>query len=322
MSGLEASRCEVWQLGAGTASRSYAGFLVRHGLALIGPGDAGPWTPERPDEDFGGGYVRRFASELQVGDVLLLRTGLSTIHAVGLVAGGYEHLEQFDDVNGWDLQHARRVRWQALAEPHDFGTPVFGANPPRLSRVRNGEVLEFVKRFLASPPFHWQEAPLPPLPAPEPALEDVPVGIAEVVATARDLALLFRDAEGFGEPPAEGEMIAHFVVPLLRGLGWPAERIAVEWRRVDVAVFTRLPRSPEHCNLVIEAKRFGAGTEEALEQARGYVEALGARCDVVVTDGIRYRLYARDSGYEPVAYANLACLKRPAMALFRRLSRA
>src|SRR5438445_6490395 len=99
----------VWQISSGPASRSYADMFLKHGVALIGPGDAGPWTPERADGDFEGGFVRRFASEVVAGDVVLLRAGIATIAAVGLVAGDYQYVNAFDDVNGWDLQHSRRV---------------------------------------------------------------------------------------------------------------------------------------------------------------------------------------------------------------------
>jgi hypothetical protein len=64
-----------------------------------------------------------------------------------------------------------------------------------------------------------------------------------------------------------------------------------------------------------------AGVEGALEQARGYVEALGVARDVVVTDGVRYRMYAGGRGFEPMAYANLARLKQPASTLFDRMKR-
>jgi len=42
-----------------------------------------------------------------------------------------------------------------------------------------------------------------------------------------------------------------------------------------------------------------------------------------VTDGIRYRLYAKraEQDFAPVAYANLARLKQPALDLFARLKR-
>jgi hypothetical protein len=42
---------------------------------------------------------------------------------------------------------------------------------------------------------------------------------------------------------------------------------------------------------------------------------------VVVTDGIRYRLYDGRHGFAPVAYANLARLKQSADKCFARLRR-
>jgi hypothetical protein len=43
--------------------------------------------------------------------------------------------------------------------------------------------------------------------------------------------------------------------------------------------------------------------------------------DVVVTDGVRYRMYSHATGYAPVAYANLIRLKQSALNLFGRLKR-
>jgi hypothetical protein len=318
---MKASTRGVWQLAAGQASRPYADVFLRHGVGLIGPGDAGPWKPERDDDEFEGGFVRRFANEVQIGDVFLLRTGISKICAVGIVASEYMYLNQFDDVNGWDLQHARRVRWCKLPQEHTFTTQVFGANPTRCSRTWNEEVLDYADRFLNSPPTHWQTTALPELPPEEPPLEDVPTALQGLVAAANDLVPLLWDRQTFGEHPSEDELIAHFVVPFLRALGWPPERIAVKWRYIDVAVFQALPRTPENCHFVIEAKRLGAGVEGALEQAKGYVEALGAPRDVVVTDGIRYRMYSCQSDFEPVAYANLGRLKKSAAELFARMKR-
>lgn len=311
----------VWQISGGPSSRSYADVLLKHGVALIGPGDAGGWRPERDDDEFEGGFVRRFATEVAVGDVFLLRTGVASIAALGLVASEYLYVNAFDDVNGWDLQHARRVRWCHLPETHIFGSSVFGANPARCSRVWNDEGTDFATRFLNSPPTHWQTAVLPELPAEEPALENVPEVLRPIIAQAADLAPLFQERQNFGESPSEDELIVHFIVPFLRALGWPPERIAIKWRHVDVGVFRALPRTPENCHLVIEAKRFGSGVEGALEQAKGYVEALSIAGDVVVTDGVRYRMYARSSGFEPIAYANLARLKRRATSLFAHMQR-
>jgi hypothetical protein len=311
----------IWQLAGGPASRPYADVFLQHGVGLIGPGDAGPWKPERDDDQFEGGFVRRFASEMEMGDVVLLRTGIATITAVGIVASDYMYVNQFDDVNGWDLQHARRIRWCRLPQDYTFGTAVFGANPPRCSRTWDADVKDYTERFLKSPPTHWQGAPLPGLPDEEPGLDAVPSVLEGIVAQAQDLAGLFWDRQNFGDHPTEDELVSHFVIPLMRTLGWPPERIAVKWRRIDVAVFTALPRTPENCCFVIEAKRLGAGVEGALEQAKGYVESLGVPRDVIVTDGIRYRMYSCENGFAPLAYANLVRLKRSAIDLFDRLKR-
>ena len=252
---------------------------------------------------------------------MLLRSGLSTIRAVGLVASEYEYLPQFDDVNGCNLQHGRRVRWCPLPEPYDFGGPVFGASPPRVSRVQSRDVIDYAHRFVQSPPTDWQRHPLPSLPAKEMLLDVPPMELRELVAQVQDLSALHWNSNVFGPAPTEDELVAHYVVPFLRALGWPVENIAVKWRYIDVTVFTELPRIPEHCHYVIEAKRQGVGVEGALNQAIGYVSALGVPCDVVVTDGVRYRMYQAGEDFAPIAYANLARLKQSSVHLFDRMRR-
>ena len=310
---------------------SVAEFFIRYGVALLWPGDSGPWVPHYYKDNYAlESWVEWFAQSMSDGDAILLRTGPSCIRAVGLVVGEYSYEDRFDDVHGFDLQHCRRVRWSKLPQDYDFGESVFTQG--RFSRVRSETVCQYVSDFLHSPPTRWQTAALPELPAEEPPLAEVPPVLQGLVASVTDLVPLFINAQAFGEPPSEDEMITHFVVPLLRALGWPPERIAVKWRYVDVAVFRSLPRTPEHCQLVIEAKRLGAGVEEALVQAKGYVKALGRPIDVILTDGIRYRMYAclpaatgaepEDQSYfNPIAYANLARLKRPAAELFARMKR-
>ena len=162
---------------------------------------------------------------------------------------------------------------------------------------------------------------MPELPAEEPALEEIPPAISEIFAQALDLVPLLWNPEAFGEHPSEDELVAHFVIPFLRALGWPPEHIAIKWRYIDVAVFKSLPRIPENCQFIIEAKRLGAGVEGALDQARGYVHGLGVPVDVVVTDGIRYRMYSSEEDFEAVAYANLVRLKESARNLIEKMQR-
>ncbi|OGA43320.1 MAG: hypothetical protein A3G24_09285 [Betaproteobacteria bacterium RIFCSPLOWO2_12_FULL_62_13] len=311
----------VWQVSAGPTKRRYSDVLLRHGVALIGPGNSGPWRQDRRDNEFDGSAIRRFVTEVGMGDPVVMRVGTSGIAAVGFFAGEYEHLPQFDDVYGWDLQHARRVRWCRLPEDYEFADAVFGGMPARFSAVGGAEVLDYVERFLKSPTTGWQTVPLPALPVLEPALSEPPKAVADLVALAHDVHELYWNDAHFGERPREDELIVHFVVPLLRQLGWPPERIAVKWRNADVTVFRALPRTPEHVHQLFEAKRLGDGIEFALDQARRYLDMLGVMRDVIVTDGIRYRYYDAAKDFAPVAYANLANLKQSAAQLFDRLRR-
>ncbi len=70
----------------------------------------------------------------------------------------------------------------------------------------------------------WQTAPLPPLPEPAPDLDVLAVPaepLREHIATAQDLEAVYWDRRRLGDDPNEHEMVAHFVVPLLRASGWP-----------------------------------------------------------------------------------------------------
>lgn len=310
----------IWQvLGVG-AGRPYVEEMVRHGVMLVGPGDAGPWNAARYHDDFAlRDTLRWFAETAALNDAVVLRVGRRSIQAVGLIAGEYGYSDRFDDVNGLDRQHCRRVRWFKLPVEHDFEDAVFGRQPGPFSRVRDARVHAVVRRPLSSEPSGWQIAGLPPLPAEEPLLADLSPRLAALVGQAQDLLRLYLDPERFGPAPTEDEMVAHFVVPLLRDLGWPPEQIAVKWHFVDVALFCRLPRSTDTCQLVIEAKRLGVGVDAALLQARGYVRTLNLDCDVVVTDGIRWRRYARAQDYGPMGYVNLARPKARAADLFAGL---
>lgn len=309
----------IWQTGAGGKERAYSDLFLRYSVVLIGPGYPGKWTPERSDDEYEGSYVRRFAQEIKKDHIVVAREGTSTIKAIGIVESDqYYYFEQFSDVKGWDLQHAKRVKWSSPIS-HTFDTPVFGANPARISRVNNLEVRDFIERFLNSPPVNWQYAPLKELPILEPALDEPPSAIADIVALAKDLCLRYWSLSRC--MPSESEIIAHFVVPLLYRMKWKPEEIAVEWHNIDIALFHHLPRTPENCFALIEAKRYGTGVESALGQIRNYSKKLNVHCPLFVTDGFRYGLYNTDGKDEPDLTANLLQLKKSSLHLFDILKR-
>jgi hypothetical protein len=61
--------------------------------------------------------------------------------------------------------------------------------------------------------------------------------------------------------------------------------------------------------------------KKANGQAKGYLRDLGIEREIVVTDGIRYRMYEGSNNFDPIAYANLDRLKISANTLFARMSR-
>src|ERR1017187_6360122 len=223
------SQCNVWQISAGTGSRTYASTFLRFGVGLIGPGFAGRWMPESGDEKFDGPFTRKLASEVKEGDIFLLRTSAVEVCAVGLVASDYEFLEEFDDVNGWDLRHARRVRWFRLPSSHRFHSSSFGPRPTRFSGVFSDEAIRFARGIVNSPPDDWKTAVLCDLPLLEPLLKEVPENLRDIIGSIQDLRTLYDDPHTLGGRPLEAEMVCHCVVPLLAALGWQRFHIAVEW---------------------------------------------------------------------------------------------
>ena len=141
--------------------------------------------PQRDDDEFEGGFVR-LRERAQAGDVFLL-IGLATIAAVGLVVGDYLRCVRRRERMG---PGTCGVCTGAVSPWTRSGGAVFGANPPRCSRVWNGGGLRW--RFLKSPPTRWQTAPLPELPAEEPPIAHVPGALRASSRSRRSYALLGR----------------------------------------------------------------------------------------------------------------------------------
>jgi len=122
-----------WQQAAGDWNRNYAALCIRWGVILNGPGVYGSWPESEPVLRKIGisskkiTDLKRFCSEMKPGDMVTLRLGTTTCVAVGVIEGDYEWSECFGDVDGWNLQHIRRVRWlwHSLDKPKIFPTYSF-----------------------------------------------------------------------------------------------------------------------------------------------------------------------------------------------------
>lgn len=108
--------------------------------------------------------------------------------------------------------------------------------------------------------------------------------------------------------PSEHETTCYLIIPLLLSLGWSQQTAAVEWNRVDVALFREMPPTEASLACVVEAKLLGRSVFSHFGQASEYVLRAGRdRCDrLVVTDGIRYALHRRTKkSFTLEAYLNI-----------------
>lgn len=108
----------IWQIAAGNGTTThYAKLCLEQDVVVFGPGRYGAWPDcETPMRTAGwtamkAGIIRRFAEDVQPGDVVVLRVGTQQVYGVGEIVGGYDWSERFGNVQEWDLQHYRRVHW-------------------------------------------------------------------------------------------------------------------------------------------------------------------------------------------------------------------
>lgn len=325
---------EIWQIAADDTHRSYADLCLRWGLVLFGPGYRGMWPdceePLRVDEWSSKkiNMIRKYHEDIHCGDLVVLRLGTSEVYGVGLIEGPVQWFDDFGDVDGWDVQLARRVRWLWKPEdgPKTFspGSLKWGDTVQKLAR--SGTVFQWL---LGMPEQDWGLPDLPPsfvsgatvqrLELAEIAQHLFDEGTAagainDLTDNMQSLRQIASWYERTNSPPSEAETVAYLVAPLLRTLGWTPQRMAVEWHRIDVALFSRLPRADGNLSTVVEVKQLGSSCLSAKSQAAQYAQGNGRRActRLIVTDGIRYGVYLRnlDGAFPemPAAYMNLTRL--------------
>ena len=303
----------IWQVAAGDTKRDYVDLCLVRDVILNGPGEYGPW-PICEEMIRSDGYtawkiadLRRFCEKIQDGDFVVLRLGLSAIYGVGQVVGDYKHSNAFNDVDGWTLAHVRRVRWlwKYKEKPKEFeGNTLKRGTTQRLS---SPHVELWLKTLQISDTEY--ERPLVDLPEDgrcanisvneiSEYLFDKGVASHSISNLLDQINELIRIAKWYNRSevkPSEYETISYLVVPLLRALGWTPQRMAIEWKRIDVALFTSLPRHASSLSVVVEAKPIKSASLSALSQAKQYAKEYKNCARIILTDGLRYGVFVRES---------------------------
>jgi hypothetical protein len=327
---------KIWQVAAGLKERNYVDALIEWDVAIIGPGEYGTWPSCTGDlQKYVPGMVpviKRFCEEMKRHDLLVLRLGTDQIYAVGEVVDEKpQWFDDFGDVDGWDLQIVRRVRyfWSYGSSPKTFPPRTLKFGPTILS-LDSEPVIEWLKE-LEVPQDAWTRE-LKPLPCfceeGKPRQELTPREIGEclydrgissdsISALLTSIDELSRIAGWYSRAElevSEQETITYLTVPLLKCLGWSPQKMAVQREYVDIALFDKLPRENTNLSIVVEAKKFKDPIKVAFSQAASYAEQEGREnCRrLILTDGIKYYVYTREKGGRfsdrPRAYLNLTRL--------------
>jgi len=315
----------LWQQAAGDTNRNYVELCTKFDVILNGPGRHGAWPGCREalrDRAKIGGKkladLERFCRQMKNGDLVVLRLGTSEVHAVGQVVGDYLHHPGFGDVDGWDLEHVRRVRWlwKANGRPQRFKAYSLKLGDTT-QRLGDGAVRAWLELLPVSA--DAKNRPLAELPAETPAaisVEDLAEFLskhgmarrstAQIHEQLRALDTLARWYQDQEEDPTEPEAIAHLALPLLQLLGWTAPQLAVEWQNIDIALFEKPPRRDPNLTVLLEAKRKDRSVLTAFNQARGYAKSRPSCRRLILTDGIRYWVYVkRGESWVPHAHLHL-----------------
>ncbi len=315
---------KIWQIACGDTDRDYSQTCLKWDVIIIGPGDAGKY-PECIDqlkkdkvkakklED-----LRRFYEEVKVGDIVVLRLGTGSVLGVGQIAGEYEWRECFGDIDGWDLQHVRRVNW-LWTEPKDFKAYTLKSGDP--TQELTSETVKEWLRNLDIPEEKYNRK-LVELPKAEESIDqnEIAAHLFEQGVSSNSIENLMSEFDELRRianwyarregSPSENETVCYLVVPLLRVLGWTPQKMAIEWNKIDLALFDQLPREDHNLSIVVEAKKKDSSCLTAISQAERYAEDKPNCKRLIVTDGLRYGIYVKsDNKYRLKAYFNLTDLR-------------
>lgn len=314
-----------WQVAAGEGTRDFSDVFLQYGVMLMGTGHPGSFL-EHPKRYKGHkGWQRKIvtlAESIQRDDVVVMKKRWGTkgaILAAGRVTGEYEFLEPFDDVDGWDLRHGKKVNWFQPDSPID----VNGLARGTVRRVHNSQIQNQAERLLKE----GTEVPSSEIPQSAKGVSEenlvwslIENGLrpADAEAVIRAIWHIRRLAGWYlyyGEDLSEHEIRTFLIIPILLALGWSEQRIKIEWNHTDISLFREVFRKDSNPFLILESKRMGMGLGHAEQQVQMYAKQFPDCNKLVTSTGDRHRLYEKNPGEtwdekkHLSAYMNLFILK-------------
>ena len=294
-----------WQVAAGEGPRDYANLFLQFGVMLMGDARHGSFL-EHPEKYRGHKDWRRkvvtLADKVKRGDAVVLKKGHGAngrIVAVGRVKSDYEFFPQFDDVDGWDLRHGRRVEWFRPRSPEQ----AIGLARGTISRVHKSELKNVADDILIRKCARVEANGIPQAAG---RLSDDslvkqlalngPQGpdTSALKATIRSVRELAAWYIPHMSRISEHEVRTFLIIPLLMALGWKEKQIRIEWgvgqSRADTALFREEFTKDTKPHLILESKRFGMSLDRVERQATKYA---GGCNRILTSTGDRYWLFEK-----------------------------
>lgn len=324
---MQLNHKNIWQQGGGDGDRIYCDICFKYGVILNGPGYAGEFSEKSNKQLMADGIsskkitdLRRFCKEMKDGDIVVLRVGTKEIYGVGVIVGDYTWNNIFSDIDGWDMQHTRRVNWLWNQDkPKAF--PLYTLKQGDTTQTLDSqEVVDWIKTLSLDFALPAQLPILPQEDEVEIKLESIAEFLYDKGTSGNSIERLINVIDDLHmiakwykkqDSPSEFETESYLIIPLLRALGWTPQKMAIEWNKVDIALFQKLPRTDENLVAVVEAKRKGNSCLTAFSQAERYSQNKKNCNRLVVTDGLRYGVFLKNKQgtYKLHAYMNLTELK-------------
>ena len=299
-----------WQVATGEGTRDFSDVFLQYGVILMGTGRPGSflehperYRPYRGKKDWQRKIVT-LADEMKRGDVVVIkrRWGKSgQIVAAGRITSDYEFYEPFNDVDGWDQRHGRKVEWHKPDSP----IAIEGLARGTVSKVHKSQIRREADRLLKEEGNEVIASAIPQ-PARGVSEEDLVGSMignglrpADAEAVIRAIWHVRRLAGWYVsrmDEINEHEIRTFLIIPILLALGWSEQRIKTEWNHTDISLFREVFKKDSKPFLILESKRMGVGLEQAERQVQFYAKQF-PDCDRLVTStGDRYWLYEKNPG--------------------------
>lgn len=300
-----------WQVSCGSFQREYPEVFIDFGVFAV-----------NEDRKNTGGY-HKYLLQAKKGDILILKKGLTWIHAVGIVQDDelrqQKHYFNFD---GWELRFFKYIEWYVPNSPINVegkglaeGT-IRKCHKPELQELANNALKTWQKREKK----YEIDTKINDI-----SDEDIiyilinnglKITQSEILTSTlnqvRRLARYYL--HNFDWKDVNEDIVRSFlVIPFLSSIGWSEQQMFLEYsvgrKKADIVCFDK----PSHlkdkqAKILVEVKKLSEGLSFAIGQALAYAKELGNVKIVCVTNGFCYQIYDLDYSSEPnspYAYFNI-----------------